>query len=75
MKIIGSKQAELLARKKFGPKAYALRTSNAFEIGRFWGTFRIVSGKGKSWTEALRSAGIEIPASVNDSNVATEEEE
>jgi hypothetical protein len=62
MKIIGSKRAAELAREEFGKKAYVLRTGKTFEVGWFWGTFRRIKGEGRSWSEALRNAGVEIPA-------------
>jgi hypothetical protein len=59
---VGSKQAELLARKKFGPKAYAMRSDKVFEIGTLAGGFvRLSKGRGKSWEAALRDAGVSIP--------------
>jgi hypothetical protein len=59
---LGSKQAELLARKKFGPKAYAMRSDKVFEIGTLAGGFvRLSKGRGKSWAEALENAVIRIP--------------
>jgi len=66
MKNIGSKQAELLARKKLGPKAYAKRCGKAFDIGRKYGSIGCVqvdllAGTGKSWAQALTNAGIEVP--------------
>jgi hypothetical protein len=69
MKNIGSKQAELLARKRLGPKAYAKRCGKAFDIGRKYVSIGCVqvdllAGTGKSWSEALQNAGIEIPAPV-----------
>ena len=70
MKNIGSKQAELLARKEFGKRTYVARIGKRFEVGVVsnglcfsYGT-RLVKGTGKSWAEALQNAGIEIPAPV-----------
>jgi hypothetical protein len=71
MKIIGSKRAAELAREEFGKKAYVLRTGKTFEVGWFWGTFRRIKGEGRSWSEALRNAGVEIPNETNCANVPT----
>jgi hypothetical protein len=67
MKNIGSKQAELLARKEFGKRTYVARIGKRFEVGVVsnglcfsYGT-RLVKGTGKSWAEALSKAGIELP--------------
>jgi Tfp pilus assembly protein PilV len=76
MKNIGSKQAELLARKRLGPKAYAKRCGKAFDIGRKYVSIGCVqvdllAGTGKSWAEALSRAGIEVPNETNCANVPT----
>jgi hypothetical protein len=65
-KNIGSKQAEKLARKKFGERAMVARQGKTFYIGRrradFLGFhFMDFYGIGRSWAEALRDAGISIP--------------
>ncbi len=67
-KNIGSKQAEKLAKQKHGPKAYAMRSGRRYYIGVLkWSVCRHfvgnIYGTGKSWAEALNSAGISIPVS------------
>lgn len=66
MKHIGSKMAAELARKKYGDKAFVVRSGKQFYVG----VFRIrffnylidrIHGQGKSWELALRNAGVEIP--------------
>jgi len=66
---IGSKQAEKLAREKFGEKTYVSRYKKTFAIGvRFAKLGSYIGSKiigcGKSWELALRAAGVEIPEDV-----------
>lgn len=63
---IGSKQAAALAKIKFGDKAFAARSGKTFYVGvwriRFFDyLIDKIHGQGKSWAEALQSAGVEIP--------------
>jgi hypothetical protein len=65
MKIIGSKAAAELARKKLGEKAAIHRCGKVFRVGMvvdlgLFYAFR-VKGQGKSWSEALKNAGITPP--------------
>lgn len=66
MKIIGNREALELARKEFGPKAYAMRSGRRYSIGcTGWnmGRYLVVRehGSGRSWSEALKNAGITPP--------------
>jgi len=61
---IGSRQAEKLAREKFGKRTYVLRSGKHFEIGTRVSGFTWIKGSGKSWELALRAAGVEIPEDV-----------
>ena len=66
MQIIGSKAAAELAKKKLGPKAYAMRSGRRYYIGKiFVNPCRLfvgnIVGTGKSWSEALKHAGITPP--------------
>ena len=65
MKIIGSKMAAKLAAGRFGERAYVKRCGKVFSVGnvkRYW-FLRIdrIHGAGKSWAEALKDAGVDIP--------------
>lgn len=65
MKIIGNREALELAKKKLGSKAMIARTKTMFFVGlRLTRSWWHVKGEGKSWSEALQNAGIEIPAPV-----------
>lgn len=71
MKIIGSRQAARLAAQKFGTGMYAKRIGREFEIGKKLGSLAsmrldLVYGRGESWADALRDAGITIPDSTDD---------
>ena len=79
---IGSKQAEKLARERLGPRAYAMRSGRRYYVGKiFVNPCRLfvgnIVGVGKSWSEALKNAGIELPKAengVNGANVPTPED-
>jgi hypothetical protein len=67
-KPIGSRQAEEMARVKFGERAFAMRQGKMFIVGTgikvpffdiHWDHHY---GTGKSWAEALTAVGITIPA-------------
>jgi hypothetical protein len=63
---IGSKQAELLARKKFGERAFVKRSGKWFTVGHKIKRLAsldldMIDGMGKSWEGALIDAGITIP--------------
>jgi hypothetical protein len=62
---IGSRQAENMARKKFGDRAAVQRSGKHFRVGVVvdLGIFYAfnVKGSGKSWAQALTAAGIELP--------------
>lgn len=69
MKIIGNREALELAQKKFGERAMVARSGRLFlicaPINRpGFLVIGCVRGEGKSWSEALQNAGIEIPAPV-----------
>lgn len=67
MKIIGSRAAAELARKGLGEKAMVCRRGKWFQVrvsACAMGGVELsyLKGKGRSWSEALRNAGVEIPA-------------
>lgn len=70
MKNIGSRAAAELARKNFGRRAYAARRGKLFEVGvmpdwRLGGvSYRFIKGQGRSWSEALRNAGVNVVVDV-----------
>jgi hypothetical protein len=63
---LGSKQAELLARKKFGDRAFVKRSGKVFMVGHKIRRIAsldldMIDGMGHSWEAALRDAGVSIP--------------
>jgi len=68
---IGSRQAEKLARERYGEKAYAMRSGRRYYIGVLrWNVCRYfvgnIYGVGRSWSDALRAAGVAVPDSMDD---------
>jgi hypothetical protein len=66
MKTIGSKQAAILARGKFGKAAYVGRSGASFYVGVLRlkaGAYYLkhILGVGSSWERALVAAGVKIP--------------
>ena len=61
MKIIGSKMAVEIARKRWGRGAFAMRQDKEFIVGDTILGLNRSRGKGKSWALAVENAGLEIP--------------
>ena len=62
---IGSKQAEKMARAKFGDRAAVQRRGKEFSVGTIVNLLGckmlMVKGQGSSWEKALIAAGIDVP--------------